>query len=170
MRRSLLDRFWAKVDKNGPVPAHRLDLGPCWLWVAACDRDGYGVFGKKRAHRVVFELEVVLLLPGQQALHHCDNPGCVRPSHLWAGTHLENHQDKARKGRAPTPWLVLYPEEAACGEEHPNALLTEEAVKDIRKNYMPRKATLDFFARKYGVAKSTVHLALSGGSWQGVAP
>ena len=41
----LEDRFWAKVDKNGPVPAHRPELGPCWIWTAARFKRGYGKFG-----------------------------------------------------------------------------------------------------------------------------
>jgi hypothetical protein len=36
------ERFWAKVDKNGPIPAYRPDLGPCWLWTASKRADGYG--------------------------------------------------------------------------------------------------------------------------------
>jgi len=42
---TLEDRFWAKVDKNGPVPAHRPELGPCWIWTAARFKRGYGKFG-----------------------------------------------------------------------------------------------------------------------------
>jgi hypothetical protein len=30
--KTLEERFWEKVDKNGPVPAHRPELGPCWVW------------------------------------------------------------------------------------------------------------------------------------------
>lgn len=32
-------RFWAKVDKDGPLPSDTL-LGPCWRWTARiCHRD-----------------------------------------------------------------------------------------------------------------------------------
>jgi hypothetical protein len=40
---SLPERFWKKVDKNGPVPAHRPELGPCWLWTGALVGRGYRV-------------------------------------------------------------------------------------------------------------------------------
>lgn len=43
-RATLEERFWSKVDRNGPVPEHRPDLGPCWLWTAYVDAHGYGVF------------------------------------------------------------------------------------------------------------------------------
>ena len=34
------ERFWSKVDKNGPIPSHRPELGPCWIWIARRDRYG----------------------------------------------------------------------------------------------------------------------------------
>lgn len=174
MCRPLAERFWEKVDKNGLVPAHRPELGPCWLWTGGLDKDGYGVFGwgsaggTTRAHRTAYTLCVGPVPDGLHVLHHCDNPPCVNPQHLWAGTNLENHQDKARKGRAPVPWATLHPEELLRGEQHPNAKLTALAVEDIRQNYVPRKVPLSHFAKKYGVRLSTVHWALKGGTWSGV--
>lgn len=40
------DRFWAKVNKNGPVPIERPELGPCWIWTAAITGAGYGAFNQ----------------------------------------------------------------------------------------------------------------------------
>lgn len=34
-------RFWAKVNKDGPIPIHRPDLGQCWVWTGE-SRHGYG--------------------------------------------------------------------------------------------------------------------------------
>lgn len=76
----------------------------CWEWRGAVDRDGYGIFSyaneTRRAARVALELDG--RAPGDRfACHHCDNPRCVRPDHLFVGTNQDNMQDMVRKGRNP---------------------------------------------------------------------
>ena len=93
-------RFWAKVNENGPIPAHRPDLGPCWQWTASLSRDGYGNFrvgnslsGKSRtvlAHRWAYEHLVGTILSGLEADHLCRFPPCVYPAHIEPVTHQEN--------------------------------------------------------------------------------
>jgi hypothetical protein len=89
------ERFWAKVDKNGPVPAHAPELGPCWVWTAST-WEGYGSFrgGKKkgmdRAHVWAWEQEKEPVPEGLEIDHLCRNKACVRVSHLDAVTHLVN--------------------------------------------------------------------------------
>lgn len=82
------DRFWPKVDKNGPVFQN---LGPCWLWTGAKRDYGYGNFsilenGKfrcVRAYRVAWELTGHELPVKPYVLDHiCKNPPCVNPDHL----------------------------------------------------------------------------------------
>lgn len=97
-------RFWAKVDKDGPKPSHRPELGPCWIWTSTSIPGGYGQFwlnGKyERAAYVA-----LLLTPGTDlsggpfTCHHCDNPPCVNPGHLFSGTPLDNMRDMVAKGR-----------------------------------------------------------------------
>lgn len=94
------DRFWAKVNKNGPIPAHRLDLGPCWLWTGTDNGDGYGVMrvgsrndGTRRqvkAHRLAYELLVGPIPQGMQPDHLCRNRACVNPTHIEPVTSGEN--------------------------------------------------------------------------------
>jgi len=79
--------------------------GGCWEWQGAVDRDGYGIFsyaGKtSRAARVSLEFDGRPLSGAEMACHRCDNPRCVRPDHLFAGTNQDNMQDMVRKGRNP---------------------------------------------------------------------
>jgi hypothetical protein len=101
--RAAADRFWEKVNKRGPVPKHRPKLGPCWVWTGGKSDTGYGLFwqsgGVARAHRVAWELERGPIPSGLDVLHACDNPACVRPSHLSVGTKSENASDREAKGR-----------------------------------------------------------------------
>ena len=97
-------RFWSKVNKSGPVPAHCPELGACWIWTAYRNPYGYGEVGRSNprrvecSHRVAWELEQG---PAGElcVLHKCDRPSCVRPEHLFLGTRTENMVDKVRKGR-----------------------------------------------------------------------
>lgn len=85
----------------------------CWLWTAGLDKDGYGKFAiglgghaqiHTRAHRFAYEVFVGTIPDGYVVCHRCDNPPCVRPDHLFAGTSLDNNDDKVAKGRGASPW------------------------------------------------------------------
>lgn len=93
---SLLERFWAKVDKNGPIPSYAPHLGPCWLWTAATNKKSrYGVFradGKTRhAHSVSYEIHRGHPVPrGLEIDHLCRVRHCINPAHLEAVTRKVN--------------------------------------------------------------------------------
>jgi hypothetical protein len=97
-RRRLIERgiarFWRKVNKNGPIPQCKPELGPCWIWTAYLDAKGYGQFSLNglldRTHRFSYLLSKGEVPYGYELDHLCRNPSCVRPSHLEAVTHRVN--------------------------------------------------------------------------------
>jgi len=106
-RRPLADRLWEKVNRDGPVPPHCPELGPCWIWTRAANKAGYGKIGSGEGagtlatHRVSWELTNGRVPDGLFVLHRCDNPPCCNPAHLFLGTSRDNTQDMIAKGRRP---------------------------------------------------------------------
>ncbi len=97
-------RFWAKVNTSGPIQSHMPHLGQCWEWTAhRSGRLQYGSFSVRSkhvaAHRFSFQFHCGAIPPGMFVLHHCDNPPCVRPTHLFLGTPADNNDDRDAKGR-----------------------------------------------------------------------
>jgi hypothetical protein len=103
--RSLEERFWDKVNKLGPILVPK--LGRCWVWTGGGFRNGYGAIreggkngGKQlKAHRVSWRLHFGPIPAGVDVLHRCDNPPCVRPSHLFLGDVGGNARDREDKKR-----------------------------------------------------------------------
>lgn len=87
---SVISRLWKKVDKNGPIPSYRPELGPCWIWSGTLNAYGYGVINVnykiKQCHRVSYELAKGEIPAGLTADHLCRVPTCVNPDHLEAVT------------------------------------------------------------------------------------
>lgn len=158
-------KFWARVDKNGPIV--RAELGPCWLWTGSRLPRGYGRFYPKNhvalyAHRVSLEMaEGKALGPGEEACHHCDNPPCVRPEHLFRGTKSKNMQDCLEKGR--------WGDTALRGEEHPAHRLTEAQVLEIRAQGAAGARHREL-ARRYGVSRALISTIIRGEAWAHLLP
>lgn len=83
------------------------DPEACFEWELARDKDGYGVVRRngrtRRAHREMWEQVHGPIPEGMVLLHSCDNPPCIRLSHLSLGTQAENVADMVAKGRNSPP-------------------------------------------------------------------
>lgn len=162
MDEKTIARFWAKVEKDGPEPAHAPGLGGCWVW-RGTQANGYGrILGaggeKLYAHRLSWQLA-----NGSAGdlcvLHKCDNRVCVNPSHLFLGTRAENSADMVSKGRS------IRGRPGLRGEAHPNSKLTSERVAAIR-TARDGGATLNALARAHGVSKKMVLNIVQRKAWQ----
>jgi hypothetical protein len=96
MRASTIGRLWARVDRSA-------GFFECWPWTGTRSPKGYGFIWldgtNRRVHRVVYELAIGPIPDDMWVLHHCDNPPCCNPAHLWLGTNADNMRDMLAKGR-----------------------------------------------------------------------
>lgn len=157
------DRFWAKVNKDGPTPSHCPDLGPCWEWTGFRSRAGYGQLGIGRVsdglvytHRFSWTMHHGPIPTGMCVLHKCDNPACVNPVHLFLGTQADNLRDMNTKGRG-NPIGGRW----ARGSAHHGSKLTESAVVEIRSS----AESLNSCALRFGVSKKLVLLVRQRKVW-----
>lgn len=157
------DRFWARVDKNGPVhPVY----GVCWLWIGPPNTRGYGQFmvaGKTlRAHRYSYELNCGEVPKGAGVLHKCDVRLCVNPSHLFVGDNAVNQADKVAKGRQ------------ARGEGNAAAELSDDQIREIRRRYRLKRNYHDpvngqnALAREFRTSQANISLIVRGEAWKHV--
>jgi hypothetical protein len=117
-RTPLAERFWSKVNKNGPIPKHRPDLGPCWLWTGYISRDGYGkiAYGKRgdaiHAHNIGYLLLRGPIDDGLEFDHLCKVRHCVNPWHGERTTHTTN----VMRGEG---FSVVNAAKTHCAQGHP---------------------------------------------------
>lgn len=153
--KSWKERFWRKVKKGEG----------CWLWIGGKTSGGYGeiqINGKKcYAHRVSWQLFNREIPRGLYVLHHCDNPPCVNPNHLFIGTQSINILDANNKGRAKPPIMK--------GEDHACAKLTLMEVREIRKLYQEGQTNKTKIAKLYGVSDMNIFKIINRKTWRDYA-
>ena len=150
--KSLEERFWSKVDIRGS--------DDCWEWLAGKTSAGYGEITRGRvcegtiyAHRYSWELRYGSIPGGLHVCHHCDNPGCVNPAHLFLGTDADNMKDCVEKGRSNR------------GQRNGQAKLTNDQVLSIRKEYAKGYIAQEKLARKYNVKRQAISKIVRREAW-----
>lgn len=132
--------FWPKVLKSDA----------CWVWIGIRDRGGYGQLPIKmcggKAHRFSWVIHNGPIPDGLMVLHHCDNPPCVRPDHLFTGTHADNAKDSAIKLRNPAAKLS------------PNDVLVIRQRRNRGESYPS-------IAADFGVSKTAIRDLIRGKNW-----
>jgi len=161
-------RLWDFVDMSGGPKA-------CWPYTG-CLHKGYGLVkrqGKRIfAHRLAWEYENGPIPAGLHCLHRCDNPPCCNPAHLLLGTHADNMEEKALRGRAlgrgqgvkgDEHYLRREPERAIRGEARTQAKLTDAAVLEIRARWPAEKQYT--LAAEFGVSQMTISRIVNRVRW-----
>lgn len=156
-------RFWPKVDK----------AGDCWIWKASKRRKGYGQFQLNgtmvSAHRVAWQIEHGEIPAGLLVCHHCDNPSCVRPDHLFLGTNSDNQKDAGAKKRHWTQntsriqrCTQILKDRTACQNGHeytPENTTIRRGCRECRT--CARKYRLEYYHRTKG--RAAARLLAEGG-------
>ncbi|RVH21474.1 HNH endonuclease [Sinorhizobium meliloti] len=146
----LQERFWERVKRG--------DDGSCWLWLGRRNETGYGLFDHNNrphiASRFAYELTFGPLPAGLAACHECDNPQCVNPKHLFAGTQKDNMEDASRKGRVPG------------GNGLRGSLINKSKLSEQQARHI--LSSLDSaseLAAKYGVSRAAIYKIRNRENW-----
>lgn len=149
------------------------DPDACWGWTGGRTKAGYGVVraGARQiyAHRLSYQINVGPIPDGLWALHHCDNPPCTNPTHLFAGTASDNAKDRQQKGRSG-PFNLRHikgprPASARFGTSNNAAKMTDEEILEIRRLYADGAMSQRALARRFGIHQSGVSRIISCKIW-----
>lgn len=127
----------------------------CWEWQGALRR-GYGVYRRWRAHRASWLLFRGVDPGYMHVCHHCDNPSCVNPNHLFLGDAKANATDRQAKGRNVN----------LIGEAHGSAKITNEQAKEIKRLADEGRISQRQIAMMFGTTQSNVSHIKRGKYWR----
>ena len=119
----------------------------CWNWTGSLNTCGYGQVkagGENwTSHRASWTVFRGAIPEGLNVLHHCDNPKCCNPEHLYLGTHTDNMRDMIRRGRR----------KKKTGPKFPIEKLTEDQIRQIQSS----DEIGAHLAKKMGISKAVVY-------------
>lgn len=149
-----IKRFWSKVDKK---PLER-----CWSWGGTSHTGGYGRFKVGRTNHLAHRVSYFLALgvnPGELCVcHSCDNRRCVKPTHLFLGTRVDNNSDMMAKNRGN--WS-----QPCKGSQHGNSRFTEKDVIEIRNLWAAGELTQKQIAERFKTRQSVVSRIVKNRCW-----
>lgn len=145
----LSDCFLAKIKIES--------VDGCWIWTGPTRGNGYGSFGRHYAHRMMYSLTHGPIGNDLFVCHHCDNPTCVNPCHLFSGTASDNNYDAYRK--KPTPRFREF------GEDNPARKLTETEVSKIWESYYSGRRTQRELSVEFRVHICSINRIVHGDTW-----
>jgi hypothetical protein len=158
--------FWKHVAKGGD--------NDCWEWQGTRLRRGYGhtwYNGRTMgAHRASWLIHNGPIPANMEVCHHCDNPPCVNPHHLYIATHAQNMADASARGRIRTAppkvhGAYTHPESRVRGARNGQAKLTTEQVAEIRTLYSNGQHSQRQLAQQFNVGKGTIWRIVTNQSW-----
>lgn len=136
----------------------------CWLWPQGkATKEGYGGIryqGQWRlTHRLAWTFKHGSIPKGMKVCHHCDNPPCCNPRHLFLGSDMDNHLDMRSKGRHTV----------VRGEQVGLAKMTEATVRQVRQRYDGEYGIISKLATQFGVKPTTISAIIHRVTWKHVA-
>jgi len=151
-RKNKLSDVWRRIYKNGE--------DECWEWVGCKDNHGYGIIMIDqvlwRSHRAVYTSTYNTIPDKLCVCHHCDNPSCCNPKHLFLGTYQDNSIDMVKKGRHCD----------VRGIKHGRCKLLERDVLEIRRLYSSGNYSKTELSKKYNIGRTQITRIINNESWK----